>query len=30
MGQDQNGKPIFEPMEGEFDAWSENYKLVNV
>jgi DNA polymerase III alpha subunit len=30
MGQDQNGKPIFEPIEGEFDAWSENYKLVNV
>jgi len=29
-GYNSNGKPVFEPMDGEFDFWAEEYNLVNL
>jgi DNA polymerase-3 subunit alpha len=30
VGYNSNGKPLFEPMEGEWDIWSQEYSMVSL
>lgn len=30
VGKNSNGKPIFEPIKGEYDLWGENYNIMEV
>lgn len=30
LGKNDDGKPIFEPIDGEFELWSENYEIIGL